>query len=175
MGKYFVSDLRRPVLVLNANYEPLNVCDTKRAVGLLVTGKAELVINGRGHIRTARLTYPAPSVIRLEHMIRRPRPRVKLSKREVFRRDNYTCQYCGRQTPHLTIDHVVPRHKGGGHRWDNLVAACPPCNRRKGGRSAAEAQMTLKRKPNEPAASAAYLFGRHLKENVEWERYIQGW
>jgi len=175
MGESFIDDLNRPVLVLNANYEPLNVCDTKRAVGLLVTGKAELVVNGRGHIRTARITYPAPSVIRLEHMIRRPRPRVKLSKREVFRRDNYTCQYCGRQTPHLTIDHVIPRHRGGGHRWDNLVAACPACNRRKGGRTAIEAQMLLKHKPDEPTATASYLFGRHLKDNTEWEKYIQGW
>ncbi len=175
MGKEFLSDLNRSVLVLNANYEPLNVCDTKRAVGLLVTGKAELVVNGRGYIRTARLSYPAPSVIRLEHIIRRPRPRVKLSKREIFRRDNYTCQYCGRQTPHLTIDHVLPRHRGGGHRWDNLVAACPACNRRKGGHTAGEAQMTLKRKPAEPTATASYLFGKHLKENAEWEEYIRGW
>lgn len=175
MGESFVSDLNKPVLVLNANYEPLNVCDIRRAVGLLVTGKAEMIVNGRGNIRTARITYPAPSVIRLEQMIRRPRPKVKLSKREIFRRDNYTCQYCGRQTPHLTIDHLIPRHKGGGHRWDNLVAACPACNRRKGGRMPAEAQMTLKRLPTEPPATAAYLFGKHLSENREWERYIQGW
>ncbi|MBI3244069.1 MAG: HNH endonuclease [Chloroflexi bacterium] len=168
-------DLNRPVLVLNANYEPLNVCDTKRAIGLLVTGKAELMVNGRGHFHTARMTYPAPSVIRLEKMIRRPRPRVKLSKREIFRRDNYTCQYCGRQPPHLTIDHIIPRHRGGGHHWDNLVTACPACNRRKGGKTAGEAQMSLKHKPGEPPATAAYLFGRHLKENSEWEKYITGW
>ena len=168
-------DLNRAVLVLNANYEPLHVCSTKRAVGLLVTGKAELMVNGRGHIRTARLTYPAPSVIRLEHMIKRPRPRVKLSKREIFRRDNYTCQYCGRQTQHLTIDHVIPRNKGGGHEWDNLVAACPPCNRRKGGRNPQEAQMHLKRKPAEPSATPDYIFSRHIKENMEWEKFIKGW
>jgi len=168
-------DLNRPVLVLNANFEPLNVCDTKRAIGLLVTGKAELMMNGRGHVRTARLTFPAPSVIRLEKMIKRPRPRVKLSKKEIFRRDNYTCQYCGKQTPHLTIDHLIPRHRGGDHRWDNLVTACPPCNRRKGGRTTVEAQMTLRHKPGEPPATAAYLFGRHLRENAEWEQYIQGW
>jgi 5-methylcytosine-specific restriction endonuclease McrA len=168
-------DLNRSVLVLNANYEPLHVCSTKRAVGLLVTGKAELMVNGRGHIRTSRITYPAPSVIRLDHIIKRPRPRVKLSKREIFRRDNYTCQYCGRQTQHLTIDHVIPRHRGGGHYWDNLVAACPPCNRRKGGRNPQEAQMHLKHKPAEPAATANYLFSRHLKDNVEWEKFIKGW
>jgi 5-methylcytosine-specific restriction endonuclease McrA len=175
MGEKPLTDLSKPVLVLNANYEPLNVCDTKRAIGLLVTGKAELILNGRGHVRTARISYPAPSVIRLGHNIRRPRPRVKLSKREIFRRDNFTCQYCGRQTPHLTIDHVIPRHRGGGHGWDNLVAACPPCNRRKGGRSAAEAHMTLRRNPGEPPASATYIFGRHLKDNAEWERYVSGW
>ena len=122
--------VNEPVLVLNANFEPLNVCDMRRAVGLLLTGKAEMLANGRGHIRTQRVTYPKPSVIKLEHMVRRPRPRVRLTKREVFRRDGYACQYCGKQTTHLTIDHVIPRHRGGQHRWDNLVAACPPCNRR---------------------------------------------
>lgn len=163
------------VLVLNANYEPLNVCDTKRAIGLLLTGKAEMVADSRGHIHSARMTFPLPSVIRLEHMVRRPRPRVKLSKREVFRRDNYTCQYCGRQTSHLTIDHVIPRHRGGQHRWDNLVAACPPCNRRKGGRLAGEADMALRRRPSEPAPTVSYLFGRHLAENEEWRKYLEGW
>jgi 5-methylcytosine-specific restriction endonuclease McrA len=108
-------------------------------------------------------------------MVRRPRPRVKLTKREIFRRDNYTCQYCGRQTAHLTIDHVEPRHRGGQHRWDNLVAACQPCNRQKGGRSAAEANMNLRRRPSEPAATANYLFGRHLGENADWRKYIEGW
>jgi 5-methylcytosine-specific restriction endonuclease McrA len=163
------------VLVLNANFEPLNVCNLRRALGLLLDGKAEMLVNGRGIVHTARLSFPRPSVIRLEHMVRRPRPRVKLSKREIFRRDNYTCQYCGRQTTHLTIDHVIPRHRGGGHRWDNLVAACPPCNRRKGGRSVVEANMTLRRRPAEPSPTIHYLFSRHLADNEEWRKYIEGW
>jgi len=163
------------VLVLNANFEPLNVCDTRRAIGLILNGKAAMVTDGRGYIRTARASYPRPSVIKLEHMVRRPRPRVKLSKREVFRRDNYTCQYCGRQAGHLTIDHVIPRHRGGQHLWDNLVAACPACNRRKGGRTAAEANMHLRHRPSEPAPTAHYLFGRHLADNAEWQSYIEGW
>ena len=167
--------MNEPVLVLNANFEPLNVCDTRRALGLILTGKAEMVANGRGLIRTARLNYPRPSVIRLESMVRRPRPRVKLTKREIFRRDNYTCQYCGRQATHLTIDHVEPRHRGGGHSWSNLVAACQQCNRHKGGRSAGEANMHLRRNPAEPAATAAYLFGRHLGDNADWAKYIDGW
>jgi 5-methylcytosine-specific restriction endonuclease McrA len=167
--------MNEPVLVLNANFEPLNVCDTRRALGLIITGKAEMIANGRGLIHTTRLSYPRPSVIRLEHMVKRPRPRVKLTKREVFRRDNYTCQYCGRSTGHLTIDHVEPRHRGGQHRWDNLVAACQQCNRSKGGRSAHEANMALRRRPMEPAPTANYLFGRHLSENADWAKYIDGW
>jgi 5-methylcytosine-specific restriction endonuclease McrA len=164
-----------PVLVLNANFEPLNVCDTRRAIGLILTGKAEMVANGRGYIHTMRARLPRPSVIRLEHMVRRPRPRVKLTKREIFRRDNYTCQYCGRQMAHLTIDHVMPRHRGGQHRWDNLVAACAQCNRHKGGRTAIEANMNLRHRPAEPAATANYMFGRHLADNADWGKYIEGW
>jgi len=167
--------MNEPVLVLNANFEPLNVCDTRRAMGLILTGKAEMVANGRGLINTARQNFPRPSVIRLESMVRRPRPRVKLTKREIFRRDNYTCQYCGRQVTHLTIDHVEPRHRGGGHSWSNLVAACQQCNRHKGGRSATEANMHLRHNPGEPAATAAYLFGRHLADNADWAKYIDGW
>ena len=167
--------MNHPVLVLNANFEPLNVCDTRRALGLIMNGKAEMVANGRGYIHTTRLSYPRPSVIRLEHMVKRPRPRVKLTKREVFRRDNYTCQYCGRQTAHLTIDHVIPRHRGGQHRWDNLVAACPGCNRHKGGRMLVEANMALRHRPAEPVPTAAYLFGRHLADNADWRQYIEGW
>ncbi len=167
--------LNAPVLVLNANYEPLNVCDTRRAIGLLLTGKAKMVANGRGDIHTARTVFPCPSVIRLESMIHRPRPRVKLTKREIFRRDEYTCQYCGRQTSHLTIDHVIPRHRGGSHQWDNLVAACPQCNRLKGGRNAVEAHMPLRRRPTEPSPTASYLFGRHLAGNEDWKQFIEGW
>ncbi len=167
--------MNEPVLVLNANFEPLNVCDTRRAIGLILTGKAAMLVNGRGYIRTARQNIPRPSVIKLEHMVRRPRPRVKLTKREIFRRDDYTCQYCGRQTAHLTIDHVIPRHRGGGHRWDNLVAACAQCNRHKGGRTAVEANMSLRHRPAEPAATAGYMFGRHLAENANWRQYIEGW
>jgi len=167
--------MNQPVLVLNANFEPLNVCNTRRAIGLILSGKAEMVANGRGHIFTPRFRYPRPSVIRLDYMIRRPRARVKLTKREVFRRDNFTCQYCGRQSGHLTIDHLVPRHRGGGHAWSNLVTACPPCNRRKGGRTLPESRMSLQRHPSEPPASAAYLFGRYLTDNQDWAEYIHGW
>lgn len=164
-----------PVLVLNANFEPINVCSTRRAIGLILAEKAAMVVNGRGHIHTINLLLPRPSVIRLEHMIHRPHPRVKLTRREVFRRDNYTCQYCGRRDTQLTVDHILPKHLGGKHTWINVVAACPACNHRKGGRRLGEVHMHLLHPPKEPPASAVYLYGRHLEENGEWEPYINGW
>jgi 5-methylcytosine-specific restriction endonuclease McrA len=167
--------MNEPVLVINANFEPLNVCTTRRALGLLLAGKAEMLANGRGTVHTVRLTIPRPSVIRLDRMIRRPRPKVRLTKRELFRRDNYSCQYCGQRAPRLTIDHVVPRHRGGEHVWSNLVTACPACNLRKGGRTLSEARMTLQRPPREPQATIAYLFGPLLEANQEWRPYLDGW
>ncbi len=167
--------MQAPVLVLNANFEPINVCNTRRAIGLILTGKAILVQNGRGEIRTVSQTFPRPSIIRLERMVRRPRPRVKLTKREILRRDEYTCQYCGQHMPYLTIDHVIPRRLGGQHIWENLVTACPSCNHRKGGRTLEQAQMHLRRPPTEPPMSARYIFARHLKENMEWLPFIEGW
>jgi 5-methylcytosine-specific restriction endonuclease McrA len=163
------------VLVLNANFEPIHVCNTRRAIGLILNGKADLVANGRGIIQTISRVFPRPSVIRLEHMVHRPRIRVKLTRKEIFRRDNYTCQYCGKQTPLLTIDHVIPRHLNGPHTWTNVVAACSACNHRKGGRRLEEVHMNLLKVPCEPPSSAAYIFGRHLSENREWQAFIQGW
>lgn len=163
------------VLVLNANYEPINVCNLRRAMGLVLNGKAALIANGRGTIQTVSRAYPCPSVIRLESMIQRPRAHVKLSRREIFRRDNYTCQYCGKETGNLTIDHVIPRHLGGKHTWNNVVAACGACNHHKGGRRLEESHMRLLHIPREPPASAAYIFGHHLTENFEWEPFLHGW
>jgi 5-methylcytosine-specific restriction endonuclease McrA len=164
-----------PVLVLNANFEPIHVCNTRRAIGLMLNGKAILVLNGRGEIRTVTRVYPRPSIIRLDKMIKRPRPNVRLTKREILRRDNNTCQYCGQRSTHLTVDHVVPRRLGGMYAWDNLVAACPSCNHRKGGRTLEQAQMHLLRSPKEPPSSAQYFFARHVGDNQDWLPFIEGW
>jgi 5-methylcytosine-specific restriction endonuclease McrA len=164
-----------PVLVLNANFEPIHVCDLRRAVNLMLNGKASLVLNGRGEIKSVSRSYPRPSIIRLEKMVRRPRPGVRLTKREILRRDEFTCQYCGKHTPNLTVDHVIPRHMGGLHTWNNLVAACPPCNHHKGGRTIDQAQMHLLRLPGEPPANARYFFAHHLRENLEWLPFVDGW
>jgi len=167
--------MNMPVLVLNANYEPINVCCIRRALVLVIVGKAEILENGRGYVRTPNAQIQRPSVIRLNYMIRRPRPRVRLTKQEVFRRDNYTCQYCGKKSRDLTIDHVKPRRLGGEHRWDNLVSACPACNRRKGGRPLHETDMQLLRPPAEPEATADYFFSNYLAANQNWEQFLVGW
>ena len=167
--------MNEPVLVLNGNYEPIHVCNTKRAMGLILAGKATVLENGRGFIHTVSRAYERPSVIRLFYVVPRPRPRVRLSKREILRRDGYRCQYCGRQTSQLTIDHIVPRSRGGPHSWENLVTACPQCNRRKGGRTLAEARMTLLHRPFEPRPTAQYLFGRYVVGDGAWAKYLEGW
>ncbi len=167
--------MQAPVLVLNANYEPINVCDMRRAIGLLLAEKAILVQDGRGEIRSVNSIVPRPSVIRLQKMITRPRQTLKMTRREIFRRDNFTCQYCGRRNTDLTVDHVTPRHMGGKHIWTNVVAACPACNHHKGGRTVEEAGMHLIRHPSEPPSSARYVFGRHLDDNHEWDIFLSGW
>ena len=144
-------------------------------MGLLLLGKAEIVQNGRGVIRTATRVYERPSVIRLQYMVHRPRPRVRLCKREIVRRDGHRCQYCGRTSAHLTLDHVVPRHRHGKYEWRNLVGACPQCNRYKGNRTPQEAGMVLRSIPAEPPATAVYVYGQYLKHNQEWVDYLDGW
>jgi 5-methylcytosine-specific restriction endonuclease McrA len=148
----------------------------RRAILLVFDGKAEILeANGRV-VKSATRAFPAPSVIRMVYLIHRPRPRVKLSRREVFIRDGYTCQYCGRQCHDLTIDHVVPRSRGGLHSWDNLVSACKPCNHRKGGKLPAEARMTLRKEPREPRAGRYYTIERRIEGAVthQWSKFLPG-
>jgi 5-methylcytosine-specific restriction endonuclease McrA len=138
------------VLVLNQNYEPLNICNARRAFVLVDRGKAEVLeLNPLG-FRTPGAILPRPSVIKLAHLVKRPRPQVRLSRREIFMRDDYTCQYCGNRGRDLTLDHVVPKHRGGRHSWDNLVSACRACNHRKGGKTVDEARMRLVHPPRRP-------------------------
>lgn len=163
------------VLVLNLNYEPINVCNTHRAIILMLAGKAALIANGTGVIQTVSNSYPLPSVIRLAHMVQRPRQRVKLTRHELFRRDNYTCQYCGKRIPNPTIDHVIPRRLGGQHIWTNVVTACSACNHAKGGKLLEESRNKLLSTPHEPPANLNYLFGKHIQANADWAPFIKGW
>ena len=163
------------VLVLNQSYEPLNVCNARRAFVLVDRGKAEVLEHGEGGIRTTRFLFRLPSVIRMIYMIKRPRPTMRLSRREVFNRDRYICQYCGRQTRELTLDHVVPRHRGGRHEWENLASACKTCNHRKAGRTPREARMHLLQEPFAPKMSSYYVVYRYLDDQEGWRKFIPGW
>lgn len=163
------------VLVLNQNYEPLNVCNVRRALVLVLRGKAEVLEHGRNVIHSASSSFPLPSVIRLINLIRRPRPRVRLTRKEIFARDGWTCVYCGRPTRELTLDHVVPRHRGGEHSWENLVSACKPCNHRKAGRTPAEARMAMHREPHVPRVSIYYAFYPYLGAQEEWRKFVPGY
>ena len=163
------------VLVLNQNYEPLNVCNARRAVVLLNRGKAEVLEHGFGAIRSPSHSLPLPSVIRLVYLIKRPRPKVKLTRREIFVRDRYTCVYCGKQTKDLTLDHVMPRHRGGKHTWENLVSACKACNHRKASRTPAEAHMHLLRMPVAPRGNSYFMFYQYLQNQYEWRKFIPEW
>ncbi len=166
--------MNNAVLVLNQNYEPLNVCNVRRAVVLVIGGKAEILEAKEIGLASANEIIPAPSVIRLMYLIRRPRPRVKLTRREIFIRDNFTCQYCGRHGHDLTVDHVIPRSRGGLHVWDNVVTACKPCNHRKGGKSPSEARMRLLSLPREPKVSPHYVFLQklHHSPHEEWKKFL---
>jgi 5-methylcytosine-specific restriction endonuclease McrA len=142
------------VLVLNATFEPINVCTVRRAVVLLLKDKAEVIEHAEWELHSATASLARPVVIRLVSYVRIPRDthRRKITRRAVFARDNWTCQYCGSRA-NLTVDHVIPRSKGGSSNWDNIVASCAPCNRRKGDMPLRQVGMVLSRTPRTPNPS----------------------
>ena len=167
--------LTAPVLVLNLNYVPVNVCTVRRAIVLVAKGKAEMLEQrsdaASANIRTFSASLTAPSIIRLVYLVKRPFAPRRLSKKEVFLRDHYTCQYCGQRSQHLTLDHVVPRRQRGPHTWDNVVAACSRCNLHKAGRTPEEANMKLRRPPTAPQPNPyRILENRTIRE--EWRPFI---
>ena len=162
------------VLVLNASYEPLNVCTVRRAYVLVFKGKAELLESLDRPLRTATDTYRRPHVIRLLNYVRVPRTvQRKISRRALFARDGWKCVYCGTASGRLTLDHVVPRSRGGDSVWENVVTSCAPCNLRKGNRLLEELAMQLHRPPRAPAAA---LFIRLAASSIPqgWQPYLQG-
>ena len=135
------------VLVLNASFEPINVCTVRRAAVLILKNRAEVLEHGEWALHAESLSLPRPVVIRLLAYVRIPRDahRRKITRRAVFARDRWTCQYCGHERGNLTVDHVIPRSKGGSSSWDNIVTCCAPCNRRKGDRLPAAGEHGARR------------------------------
>ena len=142
--------LNRKVLVLNQSYEPVMLVGAKRALVLLLTEKVDSIERYNESIHSAYLTVPLPSVIRLREYVRIKRKDIVLSRRNILKRDNHTCQYCGLKSIPMTIDHIIPRNKGGGDSWQNLVAACVSCNARKANKSLNDIEMSLLRVPKIP-------------------------
>ena len=162
------------VLVLNATYEPLNIVSVQRAIVLLLKDKAEVVEAAKQKIRAERIAMDTPLVIRLVAFVPVPRRLpLPLSRRTVLARDMFTCQYCGDRPSkqELTIDHVVPRSRGGTTTWENVVAACGSCNRRKGDRLPDEARMAMLSKPTRPRFLAIVLLGE-AKAHLAWRKYL---
>ena len=165
--------LGQRVLVLNASYEPLQLISIRRAVVLLLQEKAELVEAAEQRLRARGFSLEVPVVIRLVRYIKIPRRlRLPCSRRGVLARDRETCQYCGAQPgrAHLTVDHIVPRSRGGQTTWENVAAACRDCNHRKGGRTPEEAHMALLSKPRQPQYVAFALLGE-LERHEVWRKY----
>ncbi|RJQ43606.1 MAG: HNH endonuclease [Gaiellales bacterium] len=160
------------VLVLNATYEPLNVCTVKRAIVLMLKKKAEALESSRKAYHSETRTIPVPNVIRLSYFVRVPRGEVrKVSRRAVLARDSHCCQYCGSRS-HLTIDHVIPRSRGGSSSWDNIVTSCATCNARKGDRLPREADMVLRAAPR-PPDPLAFIYMAVTEVHRSWRRYLE--
>jgi 5-methylcytosine-specific restriction endonuclease McrA len=155
-------------LVLNATDAPLAVVPARRAVVLVLKDKAEVVMTNGMIFHAERLEIEAPSIVRLRRFVRIPyRPRAPLTRRAVFARDDWTCQYCSAQAENL--DHVIPRSRGGEHVWENVVAACRRCNAKKENRLLSEARLTLARRPFAPSDGFRLSLGR---PEPGWELYL---
>ena len=166
-----VGSLNRACLVLNQNYEPLSITQVKRALCLIYLGKAEIVEQYGFGIHTISNSFTAPSILRLLYFIHIKRPNLPLTKRNILKRDKYTCQYCGTKNGPMTTDHVIPKKLGGKDTWENLVCACVKCNNRKGERTLEQADMELLRRPKRPH----FFFIVHNLVKIpdpKWKQYL---
>ncbi len=160
------------MLVLNQNYEAMSICNVQRAIIMLYLGKAELVASKDSRaICSVSRRMPFPTIVRLLIYIRVPYKKIVLSRKNILRRDAYKCQYCRRGDVPLTIDHIVPKSKGGDDSWENLVAACVRCNNKKGDRTPDDARMALFKKPSRPSH---ITFMKHFVGRIdeEWKPYL---
>ncbi len=167
-----MSESKCRVLVLNASYEPLNVCSWRRAIILVFKGKAEQVEhNGK----VIHKDFHIPTVIRLRRYIKAPYKEIPLTRRNLMYRDHYSCQYCGLKTTGLTIDHILPTSRGGTNTWDNVVACCQTCNVKKGNRTPKEASMQLAKHAKAPLGHLHFEVTRLATSLFpHWQKYIIG-
>jgi len=167
--------LQKPVLVLNASYEPINVCAARRALVLVLKGIATAEEHSPFAVHSSRANTRLPSVIRLLEYRRIPQQSRALSRKNILMRNRYTCQYCLKCPPSidLTLDHVVPRSRHGESTWENLVACCHQCNNRKGNRTPEEAGLKLQRPPRPFSLHTSRHLMRLLgKSDDQWRKYL---
>ena len=161
------------VLVLNATFEPINVCTVRRAAVLVLKEKAVLLERAERPLRSERLRLDRPTVIRLIAFVKVPRDAHgrKITRKAVLARDAWTCQYCGSRKPGLTVDHVIPRSRGGKSVWENIVASCASCNRRKGSHLPREIKMHPRTKPRAPGPTVFIRIASPSIPNC-WQQYL---
>jgi 5-methylcytosine-specific restriction endonuclease McrA len=163
--------MNRQALVLNQDYRPLTICSVQRAFVLVFLQKAEIVTHAvNGALKTVTRSYPAPAVIRLYSYINLPYKGVILNRNNIFKRDGFECQYCG-DSSDLTLDHMMPKSRGGKSTWFNLITACKRCNTRKGEFTPEEAGMIIKRRPYKPSY---IVFLREFSDSLmdEWMPFL---
>jgi len=165
------SILNRKVLVLNQSYEPLMVINAKRAIVLIIKEKVKMLEKYSENIRSVQNSFDLPSVIRLNFYVHLKYRDIVLNRRNILKRDDYRCQYCAKQATPLTIDHIVPKNKGGKDSWENLVAACSKCNTRKGDTLLKHMDMKLLKKPRKP--SKLFQLQTYVnKKQDNWKQYL---
>ena len=166
--------MSQEVLVLNSDYEPLNICNIRRAMSLVLRGKVDVLHQDDKMLHSVSMNFTAPSVVRLKNHVRRPHPQLKMSRRSILARDNYTCQYCGYRGNDLTIDHVIPRRLGGPSSWENLVCCCKKCNSKKSDKTLAQFGHPLRRPPNRPKYVPFISLTKFINgtRNEVWRDYL---
>lgn len=163
--------LNRQVLLLNQNFEPFAVCSAQRAMILLFLQKVQLVEMYDESIHSVSATFPYPSVIRLQRYVHKPFKKIILNRKNIIRRDSNRCQYCGKNSQPMTVDHIIPKSLGGGDSWENLICACLRCNAKKGSRTPEQAGLQLLKKPKKPS-HLLFLHSMIGKPHQSWKPYL---
>ncbi|MCA9741129.1 HNH endonuclease [candidate division KSB1 bacterium] len=167
-----MTKLNRQVLVLNRSYEPLGLVSARKAVLLIFLGKVEIIENQPDmFIHSISAAYPLPSILRLLQFAKVHRRKIILSRKNIIKRDNGKCQYCGSSSKPLTVDHVIPKRRGGPDSWENLVCACVSCNNRKGDHTPEQAKMPLLKQPRKPN-HVIFIHQNIVKMDERWKPYL---
>jgi len=163
--------LNRAVLVLNANYSPMMICTAKRAICMNYLDKIDILSNYDEKVHSPSSEINLPSVVKIRHYVKFDNLSIEVNRKNIIARDDHRCQYFGTTNSPLTIDHIIPRVKGGSDTWENLVTACKPCNQKKSDKTIDEANMDLARIPKRP--NRLHYFQRFVKaQQNDWRPYL---